>query len=84
MNYLVILDCWIDDDSNLNIELGTFAMNMKKEVYGVINYFFSFLTKYDESKAHNMLPLMLNPRFKSLNYFFNWLGTRGCHNLIVR
>jgi hypothetical protein len=38
MNHLVILDCWIDDDSNLNIELGTFAMNMKKEVYGVINY----------------------------------------------
>jgi hypothetical protein len=50
MNHFAILDCWIDDDSNLNIELRTFAMNMKKEVCGVINYFFSFLTKYDEHK----------------------------------
>jgi hypothetical protein len=74
MNHLVILDCWIDDDSNLNIKLGTFAVNMKKEVYGVINYFFSFLTKYDENKFHNMLPLMLNPTFKSLKLISFFIG----------
>ncbi len=74
MNHLVILDCWIDDDSNLNIELGTFAVNMKKEVCGVINYFFSFLTKYDENKVHNMLPLMLNARFKSLKLISFFIG----------
>jgi hypothetical protein len=74
MNHLVILDCWIDDDSNLNIELGTFAMKMKKEVCGVVNYFFSFLTKYDENKVHNMLPLMLNARFKSLKLISFFIG----------
>jgi len=70
MNHLAILHCWIDDDPNLNIELGTFAMNMKKEVCRVINYLFSLFKKYNKSKAHNMLPLMLNPRFKSLKLIF--------------
>jgi hypothetical protein len=74
MNQLALLDCWIDDNSNLNIKLGTFTMNMKKEVYGVINYFFSLFTKYDKNKAHNMLPLMLNPRFKSLKLILFFIG----------
>jgi len=63
-----------DDDSNLNIESGTFAMNMKKEVCGVINYFFSFLTKYDEDNVHNLLPLLSNPKFKSLKLIFKKNG----------
>jgi hypothetical protein len=38
----------IDDDACINIELGTLEMNMKKEVFEVIDYFLSFLIKYDE------------------------------------
>jgi hypothetical protein len=45
---------------------------MKKEVIGVIDYFFFFLTKKGrkeskmKKKTHNMLALMLDYRFESL------------------
>jgi hypothetical protein len=54
MNHLLVLDAFIDDDSNLNIELGTFARNVKKEVCGVIIFFLSFLKKYDAKRIHNI------------------------------
>jgi hypothetical protein len=34
--------------------------------YGVLNGFLSFLKKHEKNKTHNMLSLMLNPRFKCL------------------
>jgi hypothetical protein len=55
-----------DDDCNLNIKLGTFANNIKKEIIGVIGSFISLLIRLDEKKTHNMLALMLDPIFKSL------------------
>jgi hypothetical protein len=66
MNCLPILDVSINDDLGFDIELGSLARNTKKEVCGVINSFFFFLTRYDERRAHNMLVLMLNLRFKNL------------------
>ncbi len=66
MNHHPILDVLIDDDSSLDIKLGSFARNIKKGVCGVMGSFISFLTKYDERKAHNMLSLMLDPNFKNL------------------
>jgi hypothetical protein len=51
------LNALIDDDEfGLNIELGTFAK--KRKVIVIIDYFLSFLIKYDERKTHNMLTLM--------------------------
>jgi len=69
MNDLPMLDGLVDDDYGLDIELGIFAKNME-EVIGVINSFLSFLTIYDEKITHNMLTLMLDPRFKSLIFYF--------------
>jgi hypothetical protein len=66
MNHHPILDVLIDDDSNLDIKLGHLVRNIKKEVCGVMGSIISFLTKYDERRAHNMLSLMLDPRFKNL------------------
>ncbi len=55
MNHLLLFDVLIDDDDyGLFFELGTFAKNIKKEVIVVINYFLSFLTRYDENRAHTM------------------------------
>jgi hypothetical protein len=54
-----------DDAAGLNIALRTLEMNMKKEVCEVIDYFLSFLIKYDEKRAHNLLSLMLDLKFKS-------------------
>jgi len=67
---LSYVDVLANDDSSLNIELGVFANNMKKEVIGAIDFFLYFLTRYDEKKTHNMLALMLDPKFKSLKLIF--------------
>ncbi len=40
----------------------------------VINFFFSFLTRYDEKRAHNMLVLMLDSIFRSLRLMFSFIG----------
>ncbi len=57
LTHLHLLNVLIDDDeSGLNIKLGTFAK--KRKVIVIIDYFLSFLIKYDERKTHNMLTLM--------------------------
>ncbi len=67
MNHLLLLDGLIDDDNfRLIVELGTFVRNIKKEVNHWGDYFLSFLTRYDIKRAHNMLTLMLDFRFKTL------------------
>jgi hypothetical protein len=40
----------------------------------VIDSFLSFVTRYDERKVHNMLALMLDPRFKILKLISNFIG----------
>ncbi len=50
----------MDDDFAITLELSLFTSNMKKEVCGVFNSFLSFLNKYEEIIAHNMLSLMLD------------------------
>jgi hypothetical protein len=63
----------MEDDLSANIKLRNLAMNMKKEICGVIDYFFA-LTKYDEMKAHNMLSLMLDSKYKSLRLISSFIG----------
>ncbi len=64
----------MEDDLTANIKLRNLVMNMKKEVCGVIDHFFSFLTKYDEMKAHNMLSLMLDSKYKILRLISSFIG----------
>jgi hypothetical protein len=62
----------MEDDFNLDIEVGSLAMSMEMEVCWVTDFFIFFLTKYDERVIHNMLSLMLNPiqqKFE-INLFF--------------
>jgi len=77
-NHIFLLDVLInDDDFGLTFELGTFAKNIKKEIFGVIEFFLCFLIRYDEKRVHNMLALMLNPRFKNLKLNSSFIG---CEN----
>ncbi len=63
----------ITNDSNIVFELSLFTTNIKKEVCGVLESFFYFLSKYEKRKYHNMICLMLDPIFKSLHLiFFHW------------
>jgi hypothetical protein len=55
-----VLGTLMKNDLRMDIDwLGTLIVNMKKVVCGVIDFFLSILTKYDERKTHNMLSLML-------------------------
>jgi hypothetical protein len=62
----------INDDLDLFIELETFAKNIKKIIW-VIDSSFSFPIRYDKRRVHNLLTLMLNFKFKSLNFYFYFL-----------
>ncbi len=53
------------EDGNVVYGLSCLASNIKKKVVQVLDFFLSFLKKNEESKAHNVLPLMLDPRFKT-------------------
>jgi hypothetical protein len=63
----VTFDNLMEKDGNVVYELSCLASNIKNEVIQVLNFFLSFLKKYEERKAHNMLSLMLDPRFETLH-----------------
>jgi hypothetical protein len=48
--------------------------NIKKQVCDVLDGFLSFLTKYKKKKTHNMLSLMLNPKFKAFKLVHSFIG----------
>jgi hypothetical protein len=56
----------MEKDGNVVYELSCLASNIKKEIIQVFDYLLSFFKKYEERKAHNMLSLMLDPKFKTL------------------
>jgi hypothetical protein len=57
----------MEDDSIIYDELYLLTSNIRKEVINVLDFFLLFLKKYGYKKVHNMIFLMLDPRFKSLH-----------------
>jgi hypothetical protein len=55
----------MEEDGNVVNELSCLASNIKKKLFMFSNFFLSFSKKYEEKKVHNMLSLMLDPRFKT-------------------
>ncbi len=45
-------------------------------MFGVLDYFLSFLKTCEEKKRHNMLPLMYDPRFKNLCFVSSYVGKK--------
>jgi hypothetical protein len=64
----------MEDDSIIYDELFLLASNIRKEVINVLGSFLSFLNKYEYKKVHNMIFLMLDPRFKSLRIVSSFVG----------
>jgi hypothetical protein len=64
----------MEDDSIISYELFLLAFNVKREITNVLDYFLSFLKKYENMKTHNMISLMLNPKFKSLCMMSSFVG----------
>jgi hypothetical protein len=57
----------MEDGSIIFGELFLLAFNIRREVINVLDSFLSFFKKYENMKAHNVIFLMLDPRFKSLH-----------------
>jgi len=55
----------MEDDMSMNLELPMFSSNVREQVCDILDGFFLFLMKYEKKKTHNILFLMLNPRFKN-------------------
>jgi hypothetical protein len=66
------LDNLMEEDVVIVIELNLLISNIKREVCNVLDIF--FLKKFDERKTHNMLALMLDPRYKNLTIVFTFVG----------
>jgi hypothetical protein len=64
----------MDDDSIINDELSLLTSNIRREVVDVLDFFLSLLKVYDRRKAHNMISLMLDPRYKSLHTLSSFVG----------
>jgi hypothetical protein len=58
------------------------AFNIKREVCGILDGFLSFLKKYEANKTHNMLSLMLEPRFKSLRLVSSLIGQKQAISIV--
>jgi hypothetical protein len=67
----------MDDDSIVNDELFLLASNIRREVIDVLDFFLSFLKAYDKRKTHNMISLMLDPKYKSLSIAFSFVEKKG-------
>jgi hypothetical protein len=55
----------MEDDSIVSNELYLMISNVKRDAINVLNSFLSFFKKHENKKAHNMISLMLDPKFKS-------------------
>jgi hypothetical protein len=57
----------MENDSILFNELVLFVSSIQREVINVLDSFLSLLKKYENKKAHSMISLMLDPRFKNFH-----------------
>jgi hypothetical protein len=71
---LPLVESLMDDDSIVSDELFLLASNIRREVINVFNFFLSFLRVYDKRKTHNMISLMLDPKYKNLCIVSSFIG----------
>jgi hypothetical protein len=64
----------MDDDSIISDELSLLVSNIRMESINVLDSFLSFLKVYDKKKAHNMISLMLDPRYERLHIVSSFVG----------
>ncbi len=60
------LEDLIDDDSIVAQELSLLASNIRRKICRILDGFLSFFKNCERNKAHNVLFLMLDLRFKNL------------------
>ncbi len=82
---LVVPDNLVDLETNVfDAKLEEFTICMKHQVLNVLHLFFSFLHEFDRKKCHNILPLMLDLKFKTMHMVTNYLSHVNVSILIVQ
>ncbi len=64
-------------------ELGALRVCMIVEIQVLLAPFLAFASTYNVSKAHNMLALMLNSHFKSLDVMKTFVGWEKTIQMVV-
>jgi hypothetical protein len=64
----------MDNNSIITDELYLLASNIKREVINVLDSFLSLLNVFDKKKTHNMISLILDPKYKSLHIVCSFVG----------
>jgi hypothetical protein len=64
----------MENDSIIYNELSLLTFHIRREIINVLDFFLSFLKKYENRRAHNMIFLTLDPRFKSLCIISSFVG----------
>jgi hypothetical protein len=67
-------DNLMEEDGNVAHELSCLASNIKKDIIHALDYFLSFLKKYEEKKAHNVFFFMLEPSLKTLHLVSSFIN----------
>jgi hypothetical protein len=62
-------------NSIVSDELFLLAFNIRREVINMLDSFLSFLKVYDKRKTHNMISLMLDPKYKGLHIVPSFAGS---------
>lgn len=63
-------------------EIEMLKMRMAREAIGVLKPFLAFAVVFSESKAYNMLALMLDPRFKGLECIIEYIGVAKAKEIV--
>jgi len=64
----------VEEKINVFNELEELILGMKHQVLEVLLPFISFMHGFQKMKGHNMLVLMLDPRYKSMHLVIIYLG----------
>jgi hypothetical protein len=62
------------ENFGMALELICLMSNIRNEVWWVLNSFFFLFENLMKEKTHNMLVLMLNPKFKNFVYCLFFIG----------
>jgi len=68
-----VLNNLMKDYLGVNLELINMQWTWKRSIWGHWLFLF-FLIKHDERRAHNILSLMLDSKYKSLRLIFSFIG----------
>jgi hypothetical protein len=82
LTFRPILDRLVEEDV-FDHELKELMLQMKQQILEVLLPFISFLYIFERRKGHNMLALVLDPRFKSMRLVTMFMGHEDVTFVIV-